>query len=158
MPTVLIVGATRGLGLSLAKQYASSGNTVYGTARSGPPPQLSEDVKWIKNIDVSEEAAGASIANALPSGTKVDVLIITAGFFTLESFDEPKFDDEVAMYKTCAIGPLFVVQRLVKEGRLGSGAKVFLLSSEAGSIALRGEKADGGGLYGHHASKAALVC
>lgn len=38
---------------------------------------------------------------------------------------------------------------------LSSGSKIVLLSSEAGSIALRHES-EGGGNYGHHASKTAL--
>lgn len=59
------------------------------------------------------------------------------------------------MYTTSAIGPVFVVHHLVKEGFLGEGSKVILVSSESGSIALRHEK-EGGGNYGHHASKAAL--
>jgi NAD(P)-dependent dehydrogenase (short-subunit alcohol dehydrogenase family) len=59
------------------------------------------------------------------------------------------------MYTICAIAPVFIVQRLVKAGLLASRSKVLLISSEAGSIALRHET-EGGGNYGHHAGKAAL--
>jgi hypothetical protein len=39
MPTILIVGATRGLGAALANLYASSlSNTVFGTTRSASNP------------------------------------------------------------------------------------------------------------------------
>lgn len=40
--TCLVVGATRGLGASLARQYAESGWTVYGTARSSPKEYVVE--------------------------------------------------------------------------------------------------------------------
>lgn len=56
---------------------------------------------------------------------------------------------------TSAISPPFIVQSLVREGYLQKGSKVILVSSESGSITLRHEK-EGGGNYGHHASKAAL--
>ena len=59
------------------------------------------------------------------------------------------------MYTTSAIAPVFVVQRLHAANLLPAGAKVVLVSSESGSIALRHEK-EGGGNYAHHASKAAL--
>lgn len=59
------------------------------------------------------------------------------------------------MYTTSAIGPVFVAQNLVKAGFLGEGSKVILVSSESGSITLRHES-EGGGNYGHHASKSAL--
>jgi NAD(P)-dependent dehydrogenase (short-subunit alcohol dehydrogenase family) len=44
---------------------------------------------------------------------------------------------------------------LTRSKYLTKGSKVLLISSEAGSITLRHEK-EGGGNYGHHASKAAL--
>lgn len=59
------------------------------------------------------------------------------------------------MYKTSAIGPVFIVHHLVKAGLVSKGAKVILVSSESGSITLRHES-EGGGNYGHHASKSAL--
>ena len=58
------------------------------------------------------------------------------------------------MYKTSAIGPVFLVSSLVKGGALAANSKIILVSSEAGSIALRTES-EGGGMFGHHASKAA---
>ena len=58
------------------------------------------------------------------------------------------------MYITSAIGPVFLVHHLVQSGVVGKGAKVILVSSESGSITLRHES-EGGGNYGHHASKAA---
>jgi len=42
MPAILIVGATRGLGASLVKLYASdSNNYVFATARTSNPPENS---------------------------------------------------------------------------------------------------------------------
>lgn len=57
------------------------------------------------------------------------------------------------MYTTNSVAPVFIVQRLVQAGILRNGSKVVLVSSEAGSIALRTSDQMN---YGHHASKAAL--
>lgn len=59
------------------------------------------------------------------------------------------------MYTTSSVAPIFVVHGLAHAGLLNPGAKIVLVSSEAGSIGLRHEK-EGGGNYAHHASKAAL--
>ena len=65
------------------------------------------------------------------------------------------------MYTTSAVAPVFIVHGLAHAGLLVGaglttpGSRIILVSSEAGSIALRHAK-EGGGLYGHHASKAAL--
>ncbi|KAI9804702.1 MAG: hypothetical protein M1833_006777 [Piccolia ochrophora] len=152
---VLIVGATRGLGEFLTKQYASRDMNVFATSRSDTTPSpAGRNVQWIPSIDLSSPSAGPSLASALRS-TPIHVLIVTAGYFGTESFDEPNFEDEENMYRISAIGPVFLVHHLEKAGCLKSGAKVILVSSESGSIALRHEK-EGGGNYGHHASKAAL--
>jgi NAD(P)-dependent dehydrogenase (short-subunit alcohol dehydrogenase family) len=59
------------------------------------------------------------------------------------------------MYTTSAIAPVFIVNKLVSADAFAPGAKIVLVSSEAGSITLR-HATEGGGNYGHHASKAAL--
>ena len=154
MPNVLIVGATRGLGYEIAKQYAQREYSVTGTARSGPPKDAHHDIHWISGVDIAEEHAGKTVSDGL-KGRKQDVVIITAGYFPRESFDEPNFEAEVKTYKTCSIGPVFIVHALHKAGLLKKGTKIILVSSEAGSIGLRHES-EGGGNYAHHASKSAL--
>ena len=89
------------------------------------------------------------------SDVHVSLVMITAGIFKRESLEDPgpNWEDEVKMYTTSAIAPPFIVSELVKSKSLAKGAKVILISSEAGSLKLRVE---GGGDYAHHASKAAL--
>ncbi|KAJ7149399.1 oxidoreductase [Mycena crocata] len=169
-PTVLIVGATRGLGASLAQAYATSGCTVHATCRSSDPPAspAHPNITWIPSIDIASESAGTTIASALPAHAVIDILVVTAGYFADETFEAPKWAEEVRMYTTSAVGPVFIVQALVSAGKIkanlgvdqkatgdGAGGKVVLVSSESGSIALRHKK-EGGGNYGHHASKSAL--
>ena len=154
MPDVLVVGATRGLGASMTQQYASCGVHVFATARSSNHPASISNISYIPNVDIATETAGSTIASGV--GKKIlDIVIITAGFFGTETFDEPKWDDEVKMYTTSSIGPVFIVHHLAKAGLLSKGTKIILVSSESGSITLRHES-EGGGNYAHHASKAAL--
>lgn len=152
---ILIVGATRGLGASLGALYSRKpSNNVFGTTRSSNPPQDSK-IHWVTGVDVSKPNVGENIVKALPQSTQISTAIISAGYFGFETFDKPDWDKQVQMYTTSAIGPVFVVHHLVKAGILGEGSKVILVSSESGSITLRHEK-EGGGNFGHHASKAAL--
>ncbi|OJI99891.1 hypothetical protein ASPVEDRAFT_883784 [Aspergillus versicolor CBS 583.65] len=154
---ILIVGATRGLGASLRALYDSNPSThhVFATTRSDKKPDSQARVSWLQNIDLTKPDVGDKLVSQLPSSTKLATVIISAGYFGLESFDTPDWDKQVQMYTTSAIAPVFVVQRLAKSGFLGEGSKVILVSSESGSITLRHEK-EGGGNYGHHASKTAL--
>lgn len=155
MPNVLVVGATRGLGHELAQHYAQLEHSVTGTARSTIPKETHHDIHWISGVDISQSTAGETLVAGLKPHKQIDIVIISAGYFIKESLSEPAFDAEVQMYKTVAIGPVFIVSALHKAGLLQKGSKIILVSSEAGSIALR-HASEGGGLYGHHASKTAL--
>jgi len=155
MPVVVVIGATRGLGQSLVKYYSKQPNTtIYGTSRHDKAPEEPGSTKWITGVDVGTKSAGKVIASALGS-TTIDTLLVSAGFFGKESFDAPDWEAEERMYRTSAIGPVFLVTALVHSGNLAKGSKVVMVSSESGSITLRYGK-DGGGDYAHHASKAAL--
>jgi NAD(P)-dependent dehydrogenase (short-subunit alcohol dehydrogenase family) len=88
--------------------------------------------------------------------SRIDIVIITAGYFATESLEEPSFSAQERMYRTCTIGPTLLVSALANTASLLSNtSKVIFISSESGSITLRHES-EGGGNYGHHASKAAL--
>ncbi|KAH6981885.1 hypothetical protein BKA56DRAFT_584715 [Ilyonectria sp. MPI-CAGE-AT-0026] len=160
MSLVLIVGATRGLGASLVKQHVARGNTVYGTMRSTPSPEgFPTQVKWLPGIDLMDPQVGEKLAASFEAEPRpLAELIISAGHFSTEDLTVekgPNWEEEVRMYTTSSIAPVFIVHSLVKAGLLQKGSKVVFISSEAGSIGLRHEK-EGGGNYAHHASKAAL--
>ncbi|KAJ4391025.1 hypothetical protein N0V93_004638 [Gnomoniopsis smithogilvyi] len=160
MVSVLVVGATRGLGASLVKQYASkSSNAVFGTARStSTPNDLPKNVKWLHEVDLMKPNVGEKIVGQLQNQKPLDVVFITAGRFTTEDFSKdkgPNWDEQSTMYTTSAIAPVFIVHSLFHAGLIAKDSKVILVSSESGSITLRHES-EGGGNYGHHASKAAL--
>lgn len=121
MPSALIVGATgvckpqmttcclacaynslQGLGYEVTKLYASKGYKTFGTARSKTPANSSSSITWIKGVDVTDAGAGKVIVDGL-NGDKPDVIIVTAGLFPKEEFDQPDFDAEVNTYKVVAM-------------------------------------------------------
>ncbi|KAF1914594.1 hypothetical protein BDU57DRAFT_519677 [Ampelomyces quisqualis] len=159
MPTILVVGATRGLGASIVQFYAEdASNHVFATARTSNPPANTKNVAYIPSIDIASPEASSILIHYLESRkiSKIDIVIVTAGYFATESIQEPSFSAQERMYRTCAIGPTILITALANTGSLlSSSSKVILVSSESGSITLRHES-EGGGNYGHHASKTAL--
>lgn len=114
---------------------------------------------YIPGIDIAEPDAGSKILRFLHTKdvSSLNTVIITAGYFATESLKEPSFEAQERMYRTCAIGPTILVTTLANasDDLLGKHSKIIFVSSESGSITLRHEK-EGGGNYGHHASKTAL--
>ena len=76
MPNVLVVGATRGLGASLAKQYADQGDHVYATARSDTHPDSSPNISYLCGIDMTDNLVGSKIVDNLGKKS-LDIVIIT---------------------------------------------------------------------------------
>ncbi|KAF1347389.1 NAD(P)-binding protein [Lizonia empirigonia] len=160
MPVILVVGATRGLGASLVKLYASDPNNyVLATARTSNPPANGKNIIYIPGVDIASPDAGSKVIRFLNTRgiSGLDTVIITAGYFATESLQEPSFEAQEQMYRTCAIGPTILITTLANDSNqfLDKRSKVIFVSSESGSITLRHEK-EGGGNYGHHASKTAL--
>ncbi len=81
MPTVLITGANRGLGLEFARQYAAAGWEVIAADRSPLAPRdhvaLGEGLREIR-YDAGSDASAADVAARL-AGRPIDLLLLNAG-------------------------------------------------------------------------------
>ncbi|KAJ3338356.1 hypothetical protein HDU93_009591 [Gonapodya sp. JEL0774] len=157
MSTVLLIGASRGLGASLLSNYASrASTTVLATLReASPSTPASDNVRFVPAIDLSKRDAAPKLVDALKTMSvgRLDVVIVNAGYFAKEDFTSPNWDAQLAMYTISCIAPTFIVSHLVQAGMLSSGSKVVLVTSEGGSVTLR-HPSEGGGNYAHHGSKA----
>ena len=75
MPTVLITGANRGLGLEFARQYSNDGRNVVATTRQ-PSPDLESLGVHVEDLDMQDLDAVATFGERLNS---LDLLIANAG-------------------------------------------------------------------------------
>ncbi|WP_077963083.1 SDR family oxidoreductase [Ensifer adhaerens] len=150
--TVLISGASRGLGAELARLYAEDGWRVIACVR-GVPPHASAADRY--PLDVANPASIDTLAETL-QGTAIDVLINnaavrgdTGGLATLEA------DDFLDVMRVNALAPLLVTRALLPSLRAGSNRVVANISSRAGSLA-EGTLDDDDDDYAYRCSKAAL--
>lgn len=152
--TVLITGANRGIGLSLAKQYVDKGWEVIAVCResSDEIEDLADLV--ISGIDISLDDAMDSVIQVLElaqgEGFKLDLVINNAGLFKNESITNMDVDQIREQFEVNALAPLKVTHGLLPH--LGEGSKVVNITSRMGSI----EDNTSGAYYGYRASKAAL--
>ena len=158
MPTVLVTGANRGLGLEFVRQYAAEGWTVHACCRDPGAAKALEAVKGditIHGLDVGDRASVTALARALKS-TPIDVLINNAGVYggdrdgqTFGKVDDGAWD---ACLRTNALGPLMVTEALIDNVARGASKVIACVTSKMGSMADN----TSGGAYIYRASKAAL--
>lgn len=149
---VLIIGASRGLGLEFVRQYRAAGARVVATARSEPAlAALTALGARPLKLDVLDAASVSGLAWQI-DGEAFDVVVINAGVFgpRAAALEAPTQDDFDAVMRTNVLGPMRLLPQVAEA--LAPGARLALISSTMGAIA--GRSSSSGWLY--RASKAAL--
>ena len=128
MPTVMIIGASRGIGLELARQYAAAGWRVHATTRTPGQPgalgALAGDIA-IHELEVCNADHIAALARAV-AHEGVDVLIHNAGV------SDRRLGEEAVM-RINAEAPIAVTQALLPAVERGAAKKIVLMSSQLGA-------------------------
>ena len=155
MPTTLITGANRGIGLEFARAFAREGWRVHGCCRH---PEKAKALKAIEGevichrMDVTDGLQVAGVAREL-ADEPIDLLLNNAGVLEDRAgFGETPFGEWEDVLRVNTIAPLRLAERFVKHVVAGDRKLIVNISSELGSIANN----TGGGRYVYRSSKAAL--
>lgn len=150
--TVLITGASRGLGDELARQYTAAGWRVIACSRAAIEGEAGAEPRV---LDVAHAKSIAALADSL-DGRPIDVLINNAGIRgDIGGLSTLRPDDFLEVMRVNALAPLLLVQALLPNLIAGSKRMVANISSRAGSLA-EGTLDDDDGDYAYRCSKAAL--
>ena len=152
MPTVLITGAARGLGLDFTRQYAAKGWKVHACARKPEGLQLLKGDIHRHKLEVTDYKAVSALAAEL-KGEAIDVLICNAGIAGREATVLGSIDPDTwrQTFEVNALAPLKMAEAFVEHVARSQDRKLIAISSRLGSIAM----ADNG-RYAYRASKTAL--
>ncbi|KAK9368882.1 hypothetical protein V1509DRAFT_621768 [Lipomyces kononenkoae] len=148
MASYLVTGASRGLGLELARQLASfpasEVSRVFATAR-GYAPELEELAKKssgqvvVIKLDVADEASikqAEAEVEANLDGKGLDVLINNAGILQYSPNGVNTMDNLTESFTTNVLGVHWVTRTFIPLLQKGTLKKVVNISTTVGSIAL----------------------
>jgi NAD(P)-dependent dehydrogenase (short-subunit alcohol dehydrogenase family) len=160
MPTVLITGANRGLGLEFARQYSADGWRVIATCRA---PDSAADLKRLASasgggtrvlpMDVTD-AESISSAAAAVGGEAIDLLLNNAGVGgppkqRLGGLDYAAWS---RVLDVNALGPVRVIEAFVENIARSDRRLIVTVTSGMGSL----EDNTSGGSYAYRTSKTAV--
>lgn len=152
---VLVVGASRGIGLEFVRQYRAAGASVVATARQPADLQMLRGLGATAiPLDVTDAAGTGGLHQHLAQAA-LDLVIINAGVFgpLTDAPGAPTQAEFDRVMHTNVLGPMRVIEQVAADGVLAAaGAKLIVLSSTMASI----EQRASGYAWLYCASKAAL--
>ena len=86
MPTYLVTGSNRGIGLELCRQIHKRGDNVIATCRKASKELRDLGVRVEENVEISSDESITNLCKKL-SGVNLDCLIHNAGIYEFNSFE-----------------------------------------------------------------------
>jgi NAD(P)-dependent dehydrogenase (short-subunit alcohol dehydrogenase family) len=155
MPTVLIMGASRGLGLEFAQQYADAGWRVIGTHRDAAGKKALKAIQGVEThaLDVTDHEAIEDLARSLKNEA-IDLLLNVAGIYGPRPAMLGRIDYEAwnEVFQVNTMSPLKICSSFIDHVARSELKQIVAVSSIMGSM----DRNDVGGAYIYRSSKAAL--
>lgn len=139
MPSILITGAGRGLGLEFARQYAAEGWRVHATCRDPEKAAALDKLKGkvvAHRLDVRAAPQIAALKSAL-GGEPLEILINNAGVYGPRGQAIAQIEDEawLDVLHTNAVAPLRIADALADNVAKSEKKCMVFITSTMGSIA-----------------------
>ncbi len=141
MSSILLIAASRGLGLAMAAEFLKKGWNVTGTVREGSGRtklhELADEFQGqlvIETVDICEQAQVAAMRERL-GGRHFDMLFVNAGTTNLytETIGEVSTEEFIRVMMTNALCPMRVVEAL--KDLVPADGLIGVMSSGQGSVA-----------------------
>lgn len=133
--TILITGASKGIGIALANKFLEKGFRVIGTSRSGNIEGIENENFKVLKLDLSESKKIELLKNEIEkNGTKIDVLINNAGIGPDLDTNNPEKITFKQTFEVNVTGTTFLTELLIEN--INDKGKIINISSKMGSIEL----------------------
>jgi NAD(P)-dependent dehydrogenase (short-subunit alcohol dehydrogenase family) len=129
--SVLITGASAGIGAATAARLVAGGLRVYGASRR-PPAGSTEGIRWIAMDVRNEDSVGKGVEQVLAATPRLDGLVCNAGFGIFGSVEEVSIERAREQFDTNLFGVLRTLRAVLPHMRERASGRIVLVGSLAG--------------------------
>ena len=130
--TVIVTGASSGIGAAIASTLAQSGWRVFGTMRRPDPVKHGADAL---SLDVTSDASvEATVAEVLKHAGRIDAIVNNAGIDMLGAIEETTADEALALFQTNFFGVHRLIRAVLPIMRAQKSGRIITIGSIAGFL------------------------
>jgi NAD(P)-dependent dehydrogenase (short-subunit alcohol dehydrogenase family) len=133
--TVLVTGASSGIGAAIATLFHRRGFMVFGTSRSAAPGSVREFPMLKLDVD-SDASAKACVDEVLARAGRLDVLVNNAGFALGGAAEETSIEEAKEQFETNFFGVVRMVKAALPGMREARSGRIITIGSVAGLLAI----------------------
>jgi NAD(P)-dependent dehydrogenase (short-subunit alcohol dehydrogenase family) len=135
MPTVLITGASSGIGADAASTLARRGWGVYGTSRKAPASPI-PGMEWLPMDVCDAPSVSKGVEEVLSRCGRLDALVCNAGMGVFGSVEELPEASALRQFDVNFHGTLRCLRATLPHMREAGGGRIALIGSLAGRAAI----------------------
>lgn len=127
--SVLITGASSGIGAATAAHLADRGFRVFGTSRSGQPQADLSEVQWLAMDIRDEDSVERGVAAVFESTDRLDGLVCNAGYGIFGSAEEVPIAAAQEQFDTNYFGTLRTIRAVLPRMRKAKHGRIVIVGS-----------------------------
>lgn len=132
-PSVLITGASSGIGAATARELVAGGYRVFGTSRKPTEAAATHpEIEWLELDVCSDASVTRALATLLEAVPKLDALVCNAGMAIFGSVEEVPIEAAHQQFETNFFGVLRTLRAVIPGMRRAGHGRIVLIGSLAG--------------------------
>lgn len=128
--TIVITGASQGIGLEIAEKFSSQGHSVWALTRT--PPNKPSNIHFLQVDLTKTESIDQAISHIIEKEKNIDVLVNNAGYGQIASIENTSINEMKDLFEINFFSAVYLTQKVLPNMRESNSGHIINISSTSG--------------------------